>query len=76
MDNLDVFLCKQPEIVGSRFINLRIKTDVLLNFTQDLARDQRLGIDKVENPERYVVDFSGPNLAKEMHVWSVFHYHW
>ncbi|MGH8996670.1 MAG: arginine--tRNA ligase, partial [Acidimicrobiales bacterium] len=33
-----------------------------------LAADPRLGIAAAEHPERVVIDYSGPNVAKEMHV--------
>jgi arginyl-tRNA synthetase len=31
-------------------------------------RDDRLGVEPVEQPQTVVVDYSGPNIAKELHV--------
>jgi arginyl-tRNA synthetase len=62
-------ICETPEVAGPGFINLRLKpafvADALLKINADPAR---LGIDAVTKPERIVVDYSGPNIAKEMHV--------
>jgi arginyl-tRNA synthetase len=33
-----------------------------------MASDDRLGVTRVERPETVVVDYSAPNVAKEMHV--------
>ncbi|HZK80863.1 MAG TPA: arginine--tRNA ligase, partial [Humisphaera sp.] len=35
---------------------------------QSIAADQRLGVDPVANAQTVVVDYSGPNIAKQMHV--------
>ncbi|MBI1346091.1 arginine--tRNA ligase [bacterium] len=61
-------LCEPPEIAGPGFINFRLKTDQIATATQQLIRDDRLGVAPVTEPRTYVVDFSGPNVAKPMHV--------
>ncbi len=62
-------MCQKPEIAGPGFINLRLKPEWLITrLTEALADDKRLGIDVVGDILKTVVDFSGPNLAKEMHV--------
>ncbi|MBQ9874928.1 MAG: arginine--tRNA ligase [Thermoguttaceae bacterium] len=69
VSNLDCsdFL-EEPEIAGPGFINLRVKTDWLASLVQREANDQRLGVDKVEKPRKYVLDYSAPNVAKPLHV--------
>jgi arginyl-tRNA synthetase len=57
-----------PEIAGPGFINLRFKSSYLDGQMAAMQRDDRLGIAKTVNPQRVVVDFSSPNIAKEMHV--------
>ena len=61
-------LCEPAEIAGPGFINLRVKTDRLAEETAKLCRDERLGVAPVSHPRTYIVDFSGPNVAKPMHV--------
>jgi len=70
LKNLDVTdICEQPEIAGPGFINLRIKSDFIANRLLEVNKDHKsLGIGKTSKPKTIVVDFSGPNIAKQMHV--------
>jgi len=69
--NLDVSdICEPPEIAGPGFINLRLKTGFLAERLLKInsAAENRLGIEKTGQPKTIVVDFSCPNIAKQMHV--------
>ena len=61
-------LCEPPEIAGPGFINLRLKSTYLSAQLNALAVDDRLGVAPVKDPKTAIVDFSSPNIAKEMHV--------
>jgi arginyl-tRNA synthetase len=68
IDKLEVTsICSKIEIAGPGFINLHLKTDYLASYLLQIG-DDRLGIEKTDAPELHVIDFSSPNLAKEMHV--------
>jgi arginyl-tRNA synthetase len=69
VDQLDVSdICEAPEIAGPGFINLRLKTDYIEAQLNAIQADARLGVAKTNHPQREIVDFSSPNIAKEMHV--------
>ncbi len=69
LQHLDVAdLCEPPEIAGPGFINLKLKTAYLAQQLTAMYQDERLGIAPVKDPQRVIVDFSSPNIAKEMHV--------
>ncbi|HEY9866430.1 MAG TPA: arginine--tRNA ligase [Candidatus Obscuribacterales bacterium] len=61
-------ICETPEIAGPGFINLRLKTDYLQIQLQKMLGNERLNIPKVNPNQKMIVDFSSPNIAKEMHV--------
>jgi len=68
--NLDVSdICEPPEIAGPGFINLRLKAEFTADRLLEINKDPaRLGIERTAQPKTIVVDFSGPNIAKQMHV--------
>ncbi|WP_331346079.1 arginine--tRNA ligase [Cellvibrio sp. UBA7661] len=56
------------EIAGPGFINIDLKPEWLGAQIANAQSDSRLKIEQVTNPQTVVIDYSGPNLAKEMHV--------
>jgi arginyl-tRNA synthetase len=70
VEKLDISdICEQPEIAGPGFINLRLKPDFIADRLLDINNDSKnLAIEKVTKSKNIVVDFSAPNIAKEMHV--------
>lgn len=61
----DVNLCL--EVAGPGFINITLTPAFLAHTLQKLQPSERLGIDE-EPGKVIVVDYSAPNLAKEMHI--------
>ncbi len=56
------------EIAGPGFINLKVSDAALADRARALAVDDRAGALRVASPRRVLVDYAGPNVAKEMHV--------
>ena len=65
LDAADLF--ERVEIAGPGFINLTLTNDALGRRVEAMHEDERLGVEPAPR-ERIVVDYSGPNVAKEMHV--------
>jgi arginyl-tRNA synthetase len=69
VDHLDVAeICEAPQIAGPGFINFTVKPSYLATQLQAMRANDRLGVAVAAQPQRVVVDFSSPNIAKEMHV--------
>ncbi len=56
------------EIAGPGFINITLSSAFLSSQIDALLCDQRLGVPLPEKKQKIIVEFSSPNIAKEMHV--------
>jgi arginyl-tRNA synthetase len=61
-------LCEPPVIAGPGFINFTLQPGAVAEKTAGVLGDQRLGVVETQSPQRIVIDFGSPNVAKPMHV--------
>ena len=61
-------ICSEVEVSGPGFINLTLSDAFVAGQLVALSGDPRLGVAEVAHPETIVIDYSAPNVAKEMHV--------
>jgi arginyl-tRNA synthetase len=64
LDVADV--CESVEISGPGFVNLTLRDAWIAAATDVMLADERLGVPRAGEPRRLVVDYSAPNIAKEM----------
>jgi len=67
--HLDVAgVCADPTVSGPGFINFTLLDGWIAGAAGDLLGDPRLGVPLAAEPKTVVVEYSSPNIAKEMHV--------
>jgi arginyl-tRNA synthetase len=58
----------EVSVAGPGFVNMRLSAELLAEVAQAQGKDPDLGLVKAAAPERIVLDFGGPNVAKPLHV--------
>jgi arginyl-tRNA synthetase len=66
-EDKDAILSK-IEIAGPGFINMTVDTQFLSKEINGVLADDRLGVPLPEKKQKIIVEFSSPNIAKELHV--------
>lgn len=59
---------KEAITIRPGFINIILTDEAIAKNIELLSKDDRLGISKTETPNKYVIDYGGPNIAKPLHV--------
>ena len=68
VDALDLDgICDTVEVSGPGFVNLTFSSTWLSGLLDDVAVDERVGV-AVQPRQNIPIDYSAPNVAKEMHV--------
>ena len=69
VDALDLAgIAEKVELAGPGFINIHLDKNWLAAQLNNISSDEKLGVSQSAKPQNVVVDYSAPNLAKEMHV--------
>ncbi|MEZ5227968.1 MAG: arginine--tRNA ligase [Acidimicrobiales bacterium] len=56
------------DVAGPGFLNLSVTDDFLADVVAATAADPHFGVSPAEDPKTVIVDYGGPNVAKDLHV--------
>jgi arginyl-tRNA synthetase len=67
--HLDVAgICEPPTVSGPGFVNFKFTGEWIAQAAAAVLEDPRLGTPVADHPQTVIVEYSSPNIAKEMHV--------
>eukprot|EP01032_Pedospumella_encystans_P015495 gene15495-17718_t len=67
-DLVSLSMLEKMDVTGPGFINMRLSVPYIEGKLKGMQESGRMGVPMAPTPQRVVVDFSSPNIAKEMHV--------
>ena len=67
-DEKNTFYFKSLTFAKPGFLNITISDEFINKNLKNMGNQGHLGIEKTNNPETFVLDYGGPNVAKPLHV--------
>ncbi len=64
----DSKIVENVEAVNPGFLNMDLNKDYLADYLQNMAEDEKFGMDMPVQPKKLMIDYGGPNVAKPLHV--------
>ena len=61
-------IAEPPTVSGPGFVNLTLRNDWIARAAAEVLADPRVGVPATAHPKTVIVEYSSPNIAKEMHV--------
>ena len=56
------------DVVKPGFINLKLKSEKVADYLNEMAGQEKLGVEDELSPKTIMIDYGGPNVAKPLHV--------
>lgn len=64
----DSIYFESVDVVKPGFINLKLSPERVASYLNDMASEEKLGVEEEKNPRTVMIDYGGPNVAKPLHV--------
>lgn len=61
-------IIEEVNVVAPGFINITVKDAFLNRYLNEMAKEKNAGFEKTKNPQKIIIDYGGPNVAKPLHV--------
>lgn len=66
LEDSDLF--SEVSAVAPGFLNLKLQNSFLTAYLNEMEQSEKFGLTMPENPQKIVIDYGGPNVAKALHV--------
>lgn len=59
---------EEVSAVNPGFLNMKVSGSFLADYLLKMQADEQLSVEKAKEPQKIIIDYGGPNVAKPLHV--------